>query len=121
MDRKLASEAHHAGQDFAEAKAQNDSRALNAAIIAEQNYEFYEAMIGEKYNAMTGLGLWDHRQDQMRGMRFIVVNLMHNRLAAAEMVGCVFDIMRPGETARQVHAGDVDAYAMPGFKHIGGC
>ena len=60
------------------------------------------------------------RQQQIGRVLLVVIDAMHHRLAAAQVIGRVFDVMRAGKAARQVEAGDVDADAVTGLEQVAG-
>jgi hypothetical protein len=62
----------------------------------------------------------DDRQHQMARMLLVVIDLVHHRVAAANVIRCVFDIVGAGKPARQVEARDVETDAVPGLEQVGG-
>jgi hypothetical protein len=58
------------------------------------------------------------RQHQMARVLLVVIDFMHHRLTAANVIWRIFDVMRAGKSARQIEAGDVEANAMAGFEQI---
>jgi hypothetical protein len=62
----------------------------------------------------------DDRQHQMARMLLVVIDAVHHGLAAADMIRSIFDVMRAGEPARQIEAGDVEADAVTGLEQIAG-
>ena len=59
-------------------------------------------------------------QHQMTRVLLVVIDLMYHRLAAANVIRRIFDIVRPGKAARQIEAGDIEANAVAGFEQIAG-
>ena len=53
-------------------------------------------------------------------MLLVVIDFVHHRLTAADVVRRVFHVVGAREATRQVEAGDVDADAVAGLEQIAG-
>ena len=56
----------------------------------------------------------------MTRVLLVVIDLVYHRLAAANVVWRIFDVVRAGKPARQVEAGDIETNAVAGFEQIAG-
>jgi len=60
------------------------------------------------------------RQHQMARVLFVVIDPVHHGFAATNMIRRVFDVVRAGESARQIEAGDVETDAVAGLEQVSG-
>jgi hypothetical protein len=56
----------------------------------------------------------------MARVLLVVIDFMDHRLAAANVIRRIFDIVRAGKSARQIEAGDIEANAVAGFEQVAG-
>src|SRR3954467_8995325 len=64
--------------------------------------------------------LRDHRQQQVRGMRWVVIDPMQHGLAAADMIRDVFDVGGTADAGGDVEARDLDTDAVPALELVRG-
>ena len=56
----------------------------------------------------------------MTWVLLVVIDFMYHRLAAANVIRRIFDIVRAGKSARQIEAGNIEADTVAGFEQIAG-